>query len=102
VRTWPVGSILVKTIEIGATPAEWEIFAMVKRGGGYNPDGAREWEFFRLQINSQGIPIIRARGYNPTDGHGYMDMAGNEVGCNSCHGAAGTETTDHVLARQLQ
>jgi len=40
---YPVGAIIVKTVERDTTPQSWDIFAMTKRGGGFNPRGALNW-----------------------------------------------------------
>jgi len=98
---YPVGTILVKEIHTGTTPQEWQLFGMMKRGGGYNGGGARDWEFATLALDVDSVPIIITRGANPADGgdssgHGYAASV-DGVTCNRCHGIAGTEATDHVL-----
>jgi len=45
--TFDVGTMIVKEIDGGDVTAR-EVFAMVKRGGGYNPTGAAGWEWFEL------------------------------------------------------
>ena len=52
-RRWPVGSILVKTVENGEPP-DWTIHAMVKRGGRFNREGAIGWEYFELAFEDDG------------------------------------------------
>jgi hypothetical protein len=98
---YPVASILVKEIQIGTLPQQWELFGMVKRGGNFNPNGARDWEFFTLKLNDDGLPIILTRGANPADsdsqGHGYAAAVGG-VTCNRCHGLLATQVNDHVLS----
>lgn len=89
---YPTGTILVKTMETG-TPDTWRIFAMVKRGAGYNGEGARGWEFFELKIDPQNQVSILARGVRP--GVIYDMVNETEVSCNDCHGAA--RSTDSVL-----
>ena len=89
---YPTGTILVKTMESGA-PDTWRIFAMVKRGAGYNSEGARGWEFFELKIDAQNQVSISARGVRP--GVIYDMVSETEVTCNDCHGAA--RGTDSVL-----
>lgn len=104
---YPVGALIVKTIENGASMQEWDVFAMAKRGGGYNPGGAKDWEFFTLKMNGAGVPIIFSRGTNPVDadvdgGNGnYLDPGMTGVTCNRCHGVVGTEVNDHVLSAAL-
>lgn len=92
------GTILVKTIENGA-PSDWTIHAMVKRGGTYNVGGTLGWEFFELQLETDGSPSILWRGEGPATGHGYgrelPDGGVLELVCNDCHSAAWS--TDGVL-----
>jgi hypothetical protein len=105
---YPVGSIIVKTVERGTTPQEWDIFAMAKRGGQFNSAGASNWEFFTLKITAGDVPLIVSRGTNPVDadadggaGGSYQDTSGTGVTCNRCHGLAGTERSDHILSPLL-
>jgi hypothetical protein len=104
-RRWPVGTVLVKTVENGA-PHEWTIHAMVKRGVPYNRGGAIGWEFFELAIDedSEHMRVVW-RGNGPPSGHGYAAM-GRDAGtgavplvCNDCHGAAWQD--DGVLTPAL-
>jgi hypothetical protein len=101
---YAVGTILVKTVESGTTFTDWELFAMAKRGRDFNAGGARDWEFFTLKLNADRVPIIVARGTNPVEGatgaHGYVDPS-SMVTCNRCHGAPGSEQTDHVISAAL-
>ena len=98
-QPYPIGTLLVKTVEDGSDPARWEVFAMAKRGGAYNTAGAAGWEFFRLAINASGAVVLVSRGIAPSvDGDDYGDGSG--AGCNGCHGAA--RGTDHVLSPALQ
>ena len=93
-RRWPVGTILVKSIE-GGDPSEWVIHAMVKRGVPYNRDGTIGWEFFELAFApGQDRPHVVWRGPGPPSGHGYA-VSGRDAGpdpvalvCNDCHAAA--------------
>jgi hypothetical protein len=80
---FPVGTILVKTV----TPddgSEASIFAMAKRGGGYNSQGALGWEWFELLDGSDDETLIVWRGITPPTGEGYGDVVGGA--CNTCHG----------------
>jgi len=93
-RRWPVGTILVKSIENGE-PSEWVIHAMVKRGVPFNRDGAIGWEFFELAFApGADAPHVVWRGTGPPSGHGYAAQ-GRDAGpdpvpmvCNDCHSAA--------------
>ncbi|HUE29846.1 MAG TPA: hypothetical protein VMR79_03175 [Verrucomicrobiae bacterium] len=66
-KRYPVGTILQ------LFPFE----AMVKRGGGFNPEGDG-WEFFRLSVTPAGTRIL-ARG-----GAEVRNFAGS---CQGCHAA---------------
>jgi hypothetical protein len=108
-RRWPVGTILVKSIENGP-PSAWVVHAMVKRGVPFNRDGAVGWEFFELAFDEGASePRIVWRGTGPPSGHGYAAM-GRDAGpdpvplvCNDCHAAAwqndGALTPALALAR---
>lgn len=93
-RRWPVGTLLVKTIESGA-PSQWTVHAMVKRGVPYNAHGATGWEFFELRLSDEDDSVsVVWRGPGPPSGHGYA-AAGRDAGsepiplvCNDCHAAA--------------
>ena len=102
---YPVGTILVKEIHVDDVETDWELFAMVKRGGDYNAGGAVGWEYFTLRLNAQDIPIIETRGPNPADtdsnGHGY-GQAENGVTCNRCHAAPGNDVNDYTLSAGLR
>jgi hypothetical protein len=106
---YPLGTIVVKTIEPSAAPETWEIFAMAKRGGDFNPAGARDWEFFRLKF-FHGIVHVVSRGEDPFDPDadgglcGYSCNSGALVGgqCNDCHGTPASAATDHILSAALQ
>ncbi len=77
-RKFPVGTIIVKRME----KPGGQIFAMVKRGGGFNPDGAVDWEWFRI-VDVNGAIGIAWRGMGPPDGESYGGAAGGV--CNGCH-----------------
>lgn len=102
---FPVGTMIVKTRGAGE-PQTWEVHGMVKRGGDFNPGGARGWEWFDLLLDDQGSPVIIWRGKEAPSGHGYGSVIGGstEVGtegdCNSCHGAA--TYNDSVLTPGLE
>lgn len=87
---WPIGSVLVKTVEPSSDFRDWTVHAMVKRSARFNPEGSVGWEFFGLQLDEAGRPTIlwRSDGYN--DGHAYgpSTMAlppDRELSCNDCH-----------------
>ena len=72
---WPKGTILVKVLP-------FDTFAMVKRAGGYNMNGAHGWEWFDLVKGTNGELIIKWRGLGPPVGESY-NKAGQT--CNACH-----------------
>lgn len=93
---FPIGTILVKV------PADanssGDVFAMVKRGGTYNFQGAVGWEWFELFPNGANEPpIIKWRGLGPPSGEEYRSAAGT---CNQCHAAAAEN--DFVMTEPLQ
>ncbi len=95
-REFPIGTIIVKEIEANDS-AQSRTFAMVKRGGGYNRDGAAGWEWFEL-LRGVDPAIIAWRGVGPPLGEQYGgDSSG---GCNTCHTTS--KANDYVLSRELQ
>jgi hypothetical protein len=94
--TFPVGTIIVKESEVGAIP-DRQVFGRVKRGGGYNVEGANGWEWFELKnLNEQQSTIIW-RGVGPPVGEMYAGDPNG--GCNGCHGVA--SSNDFVLSEPL-
>lgn len=93
---FPVGTIIVKQLE--ENPAgEIQVFAMVKRGGGYNLKGATDWEWFELQdLDDQKVKIVW-HGVGPPVGEKYAGDPNG--GCNVCHG--GAADNDFVHTPQL-
>lgn len=96
----PVGTIIVRTRELGP-PEEWTVHAMVKRGGGYNEEGAVGWEWFDLRLDAEGTPIIVWRGEGDASDPGTYgpDVDGSPLGCNDCH--ARLPSNDFVFTRGL-
>ena len=92
---FPVGTIIVKETDPGVTPAQ--IFAMVKRGGGYNSSGAHDWEWFELQAPDDDTVLILWRGVGPPNGETY---GGDPTTCNNCHSQAAAN--DFVWSTALQ
>jgi hypothetical protein len=77
--SWPVGTLMVKV-----SPSLDKTFAMAKRGGEFNVDGARGWEWFELSLANDGVTwSIRWRGITPPTGEGYSGVVGGA--CNTCH-----------------
>jgi hypothetical protein len=107
---FPVGTMIVKTVELGE-PKEWEVHAMVKRGGTFNSRGAIGWEFFDLGIDDDCTPTIHWRGEKAPRDHGYKSLPGlmsdgasnmMDPDCNSCHGQMDARENDAVLSQPLQ
>lgn len=94
---FPVGTIIVKAVQVGE-PAEWQLFAMVKRGGDYNFLGARDWEFFDMAQDAAYVPTVNWRGIGPPPGAGYGGSIKGGT-CNNCHGMA--EDNDFVKSAPL-
>ncbi len=90
---FPVGTIIVKEATGGTQ--KHELFAMVKRGGGFNP-GAPGWEWFDLKNDGHDGVTILWHGFGPPVGETYGGDA--TAGCNTCHTACGN---DAVCAKQL-
>jgi hypothetical protein len=107
---YPVGTLVVKTIESDPDPSHWEVFAMTKRGGGFNARGAVNWEFFRLRMLADGTPLILTRGlfaYDPDIDGGISGYNGGLMAdvtdlCNGCHGTPASAASDHLLSPGLR
>ena len=94
---FPVGTIIVKTIA-EEQPVPGQVFAMAKRGGTYNAQGATGWEWFELLKMSPNPPLIVWRGITPPAGEIYAGIAGGA--CNTCHMAT-TPMNDFVPSTEL-
>jgi hypothetical protein len=93
--TFPTSTILVKEFDQGAI-VDRQVFAMVKRGDGYNTDGAMGWEWFELKnLDDTNVEIVW-RGVAPPAGDMY---APGSVTCNDCH--AGAQSNDFVWSTAL-
>lgn len=90
---FPKGTLIVKE-----TFADGKIFARAKRGAGFNPTGAVDWEWFELQETDQNAIIIEWRGFGPPAGGDNYGGDANGA-CNDCHGIA--RANDYVLASWL-
>jgi hypothetical protein len=107
--SFPVGAMLVKTVEIGQ-PSTWEVHGMIKRGGSFNARGALGWEFLDLSVDEDCTPRINWRGDRPPRDHGYKSLPGLEpegemmmdADCNSCHGTPAARENDGVLSKPLR
>jgi hypothetical protein len=89
---FPVGTIVVKEpTTVDGSPNTAPFFAMVKRGGGYNSNGATGWEWFELlnlTDGSGGVQLVW-RGVGPPAGEVYGGDP--NAGCNSCHQQCGND-----------
>ena len=92
---FPIGTVIVKEATGGT--AMHEIFAMVKRGGGFN-SVARGWEWFDLLPANDGKDgvTIHWRGFGAPAGDTYGGAVNG--GCNTCHRDCGN---DAVCAKEL-
>ena len=95
-KEFPVGTIIVKEMQKSTAPETWQVFAMVKRGGGFNTSGAKNWEWFEIK-RDPNLPLIVWRGVGPPVGEGYGSPACG--GCNSCPGVAASN--DFVVSPVL-
>lgn len=97
---FPIGTIFVKDALDQPREADGskKLFAMVKRGGNFNLNGAKNWEWFELVERPNGSVAIGWRGLGAPDGEGY---GGDPLGtCNSCHQMAAPH--DYVLSQTLR
>ncbi len=95
---FPLRTIIVKETE-EADPTKRQVFAMVKRGGDFNANGAVNWEFYELINNADGSVTVSWQGYGPTNP--AMDIyGGNPNVCNDCHQKAAPN--DYVFGAALQ
>ena len=94
---WPMGTLLVKALDDRSVdPVTGEpppLFAMVKRGGDFNADGAKGWEWFGLVMGTDGQPLIEWRGLGPPSGETY---GASQQTCNGCHAAGGEDAVMSV------
>jgi hypothetical protein len=92
---FPVCTIVVKEATGGTIPHE--LFAMVKRGGGFNK-GLPGWEWFELANLTDDTDSVKIvwQGFGPPDGESYGGDSTN--GCNTCHSDCGN---DGVCAKEL-
>jgi hypothetical protein len=102
--SFPVGTLIVKTAEIG-DPTTWNIHARAKRGGNFNLQGAIDWEWFELKVSLDNEAVLIWRGEKSPTNHGYESLPGlgstssTDGDCNGCHAAA--RDTDFILAPAL-
>jgi hypothetical protein len=94
--SFPLGTIIVKEVNAGDLTSR-QIFAMVKRGCGFNSDGAVNWEWYELRnIDADNVLIVWS-GNGPTSGETY---GGNPHTCNDCH--IGAKANDYVWTAGFQ
>lgn len=101
-EAFPTGTMIVKEAQNGEDRADWDIFAMVKRGNNYNATGAHGWEWFELTWIGD-VPAIAWRGPTSPANSGYTDLDGDTAAsgdCNACH--AGAWQNDYVIDAALQ
>lgn len=96
-KEYPVGTIIVKELMNDGDIRLRTVFAMVKRGGGFNQTGATNWEWFELVASPNDSVQIKWRGFGPPNGESY---GGSKEACNTCHKVA--EENDYVLTSGLK
>jgi hypothetical protein len=94
-KEFPVGTRIVKEAT-GGTIAH-ELFAMCKRGGGFNVN-APGWEWFELENLPTGNDRVKIKwhGFGPPKGEVYGGDP--NAGCNKCHTDC---NNDQVCAKAL-
>ena len=92
---FPLGTVIVKEATGGSE--EHQLFAMAKRGGGFN-SGAPGWEWFELENLDEAKDTVKIvwRGFGPPLGEEYGGDA--KGGCNSCHGKCPDSVCSKALA----
>jgi hypothetical protein len=95
---FPLRTIIVKETN-EADPTARQVFALVKRGGDFNPTGAVDWEWFELKNVADGSVVINWHGYGPPSGSADI-YGGNPAVCNTCHLKAAAN--DYVWSAALQ
>jgi len=95
--SFPLGTIIVKEGDSGDLTTQ-QIFAMVKRGGDFNPTGAVGWEWFELKNIDEDHDQIIWRGVGPPAGERY---GGDPATCNACHVQAAANDCIWSSALQL-
>lgn len=95
---FPVGTIIVKETE-ESDVTQRTVFAMVKRGGGFNSGGANGWEWFSLLDDTDGSVTLLWRGVVAPPGQTYANQAIGD--CNGCHVQAAANDSVWDSALQL-
>jgi Cytochrome P460 len=95
--SFPVGTIVVKETE-ETDVTQRTVFAMVKRGGGFNSGGAVGWEWYSLQNNADGSVTPLWGSVVAPPGQTYANQAIGD--CNGCH--AQVADNDYVWDLALQ
>jgi hypothetical protein len=89
--------MIVKEIRTTASPPDWPVFAMVKRGGGFGPGtGCEGWEWYGLNLTATSCDAhMQWSGLQAPSGELYASCGA----CASCHTAAANN--DCVLANEM-
>jgi hypothetical protein len=95
---FPLRTIIVKETN-EPDPTARQVFAMVKRGGDFNPTGAVNWEWYELKNNADGTVVVSWSGYGPPSGSADI-YGGDPAVCNDCHVKAAAN--DYVWSAALQ
>jgi len=95
--TFPMGTIIIKESQ-QADVTTRTAFAMVKRGCGFNADGAQNWEWFSVADNGNCTMTLLWRGAFAPVGETYSGKPAGD--CNSCHGMV--VDNDYVWDTALQ
>jgi hypothetical protein len=94
---FPVGTMIIKEIKTTPDPSTWQVFAMAKRGGGFDPgSGCVGWEWYGLDAPDGGGGChFQWSGTQPTANEAYASCGP----CASCHSSA--QSNDCVIAPEL-
>jgi len=95
--TFPIRTIIIKESQ-QADVTTRTAFAMVKRGCGFNADGALNWEWFSLADNGDCTMSQLWRGAFAPAGETYSNKPVGD--CNGCHGMV--VDNDYVWDSALQ
>jgi hypothetical protein len=95
-------TIIVREIQADPDRTKWDLFAMVRRGGGYNQSGAIDWEFFILSLDATGAPHVVSRGISPAETGASPYHPGEGITCNTCHGNEDARRGDCVLSAEIR
>ncbi len=95
--SFPVGTMIIKEIRTTPDPSTWQVFAMAKVGGNFDPgSGCVGWEWYGLDPpDGGGTCHFQWSGTQPATSETYASCGP----CATCHSAA--QNNDCVIAPEL-